>query len=235
VICPVGGGGLIAGVATAIKAIRPEVRVIGVQATGADSAVRSFHSGRRVRSDSVETIADGIKVRGVGERTLDAILANVDAMVTVDDVAICRAVLMLDEHAHLSAEPAGAVPVAAMLEDALKDELPASGPIVAVISGGNMDTFEKTRYVRRALAAEHRNVRIRVRMPDRCGSSPRQMAELFGVLADQDVNVLDIEYRRSTLDLPFGVVEVALLLETRGAANTDAVSASLARAGFQLA
>jgi threonine dehydratase len=144
-------------------------------------------------------------------------------------------VLMLDEHAHLSAEPAGAVPVAAMLSDALRDELPSTGPIVAVISGGNMDTFEKTRYVRRALAAENRNVRIRVRMPDRCGGSPRLMAELFGLLADQDVNVLDIDYHRNTLDLPFGVVEVALLLETRGAENADAVSTSLAGAGFQLA
>jgi len=235
VVCPVGGGGLIAGVATAIKSVRPEVRVIGVQAEGADSAVQSFHTGKIVKSERAETIADGIRVRRVGERTLDAILRNVDAMVSVDDVAICRAVLMLDEHAHLSAEPAGAVPVAAMLDGGLADELPAEGPIVAVISGGNMDTFEKTRYVRRALAAECRNLKIRVRMPDRCGSSPRQMAELFGLLADHHVNVLDVEYRRNTLDLPFGVVEVGLLLETRGVENADAVGTSLQTAGFEIA
>ncbi|HLQ37813.1 MAG TPA: threonine/serine dehydratase, partial [Planctomycetota bacterium] len=95
VVCPVGGGGLIAGVATAVKSIRPEVRVIGVQASGADSAVASFRAQRRVASAAVDTIADGIKVQQVGERTLAVILRHVDAMVTVDDVRICRAVLML--------------------------------------------------------------------------------------------------------------------------------------------
>src|SRR5712675_398672 len=89
VVCPVGGGGLIAGVATAVKSIRPEVRVIGVQASGADSAVASFRAQRRVASAAVDTIADGIKVQQVGERTLAVILRHVDAMVTVDDVRIC--------------------------------------------------------------------------------------------------------------------------------------------------
>ena len=243
VVCPVGGGGLIAGVATAIKSIRPEVRVIGVQAKGADSAVQSFQARRRIPAEGGETIADGIKVHHVGERTLEAILRHVDAMVAVDDVSICRAVLMLDEHAHLSAEPAGATPVAALLERTngatspapLAEHLPASGPVVVVVSGGNMDTFEKTRFIRRALAAEHRHLRIRVRMTDRRGSSPRQMAELFHLLADHEVNILGISYLRSTDDMPLGVVEVALLLETRGAGDAEAVNASLRTAGFQLA
>ena len=234
VICPVGGGGLIAGVATAVKSIRPGVRVIGVQAAGADSAVQSFHAKRRIETDGVDTIADGIKVQQVGERTLEAILAHVDAMVTVSDVAICQAILMLDEHAHLSVEPAGAVPIAALLEGALADVLPAEGPVVAVLSGGNMDTFEKTRFIRRALAAEHRHLRLRVHLADRRGSSPRQMAELFHVLADHEVNILGISYLRSTGDLPLGIVEVALLLETRGAEDAVAVTASLRGAGFTL-
>ncbi len=235
VVCPVGGGGLIAGIATAVKAVRPEVRVIGVQAEGADSAAQSFHAGRRIETESVETIADGIKVQHVGERTLVAILQHVDAMVTVDDIAICRALLMLDEHSHLSCEPAGAVPVAAMINGVLKDALPRTGTIAAIVSGGNMDTFQKTRYVRRALAAERRHLSIKLRLTDRRGSTPRQMAELFHVLAEHEVNILDVAYRRSTLDLPVGVVEVALLLETRGGENAHAVRAALGAAGFQFA
>ncbi len=235
IVCPVGGGGLIAGIATCVKAIRPEVRIIGVQAEGADSAVRSFHAGRRIVTDSVHTIADGIKVQQVGERTIEAILAHVDAMVTVDDVHICRAVLLLDEQAHLCAEPAGAVPVAALLNGVLRGELARGGPVAAIVSGGNMDTFEKTRYVRRALAAEHRHLRLRVHLTDRRGSSPREMAQLFGLLADHELNIVGINYRRSTLDLPLGVVEVALLLETRGEDDADAVTRTLTAAGFHLA
>ncbi len=235
VICPVGGGGLIAGVATAIKAVRPDVKVFGVQAAGADSAVRSFHARQRIESSVVDTIADGIKVAHVGERSLEVMLRNVDAMVTVDDLSICRAVLLLDEHAHLSAEPAGASPVAALLAGHLRSEMPQDGPIVAVISGGNMDTFEKTRYVRRALAADHRHLRIRVQMPDRRGSSPRQMADLFRLLGEQEVNILAINYRRDTLDLPLSVVEVELLLESRGGDHAVATTASLTAAGFDVA
>jgi threonine dehydratase len=235
VICPVGGGGLIAGVGTAIKSLRPDVRIIGVQARGADSAVLSFHAKKRVISKSVHTIADGIKVQHVGERTLEMMLEHVDEMVAVDDVSICRALLMLDEHAHLSAEPAAATPIAALLNGTLRNALPKEGPIVTVVSGGNMDTFQKTRYIRRALAAEHRHLVVRVRMPDRRGGGPRQMADLFGLLADHQVNMLEIAYRRSTHDLPLGIVEVVMLLETRGARDAEIVTMALADAGFELA
>ena len=235
VVCPVGGGGLIAGVATAIKSIRPHVLVLGVQAAGAASAVRSFDARRRIGTETVDTIADGIKVAQVGERPLESILRHVDAMVTVDDVSICRALLMLDENAHLSVEPAAAAPIAALIERRFDGALPAHGPVVVVVSGGNMDTFEKTRYVRRALAAEHRHLALRVQMADRRGNSPRQMAELFHILADHEVNILAVNYRRDTLDLPVGVVEVQLVLETRGGENAGAVVPSLVAAGFDAA
>jgi threonine dehydratase len=234
VICPVGGGGLIAGVATAVKSIRPDARVIGVQARGADSAVPSFAAKSRVATPTTDTIADGIRVGEVGEQTLEAMLRHVDAMVAVDDVAICRAVLLLDEHAHLSAEPAGAAPIAALLDGGLADVLPRKGAIVAIVSGGNMDTFEKTRYVRRALAAEERHLRVRIRMPDRRGTSPRQMAELFQLLADHEVNILAINYRRNALDLPLDVVEVELLLETRGGEHADEVTGALTASGCEV-
>jgi len=229
VIVPVGGGGLISGIAVAVKSLRPEVKVIGVQAEGADSAVRSWREGKRIAVDHMRTIADGIKVAQVGAHTLEVIREHVDEMVTVTDVEICRAVLMLDEHAHVSAEAAGATPVAALLSGKLK--LPG-GPAAAVISGGNIDTFEKTRYIRRALAEEHRHVRLRVILTDRRGSKPREMAKIFGVLAEHEANVLDLTYQRDRPGVPLGRVLVELLLETRGRAHAAAIEQGLGKAGL---
>jgi threonine dehydratase len=231
IVCPVGGGGLVAGIATAVRALRPSVRVFGVQAEGAPSVARSLAAGRRVDPGIPSTIADGIRVRRVGERCYDVIRRCVDDVVTVSDADICRAMLALDEHAHVSAEPAGAAAVAALLAGALR--LP-DGPVVAIVSGGNVDTFEKARFIRRALAAEIRHVRIHVRLVDRRGRKPREMARIFGVLAEQDVNVLDIGYRREAADLPIGLVEVALLLETRGPEHSQSVADDLRRQGFDV-
>jgi threonine dehydratase len=231
VVCPVGGGGLISGVAVALKHKRPDVKVIGVQAAGADSAVRSFVEGRRMPSGPVDTIADGIKVAHVGSHTFDVIHRYVDEMITVDDVAICRAMLALDEHAHLSAEPAGAIAVAALLEGGVDV---GAGPVVAIITGGNIDTFEKTRYIRRALAEAGRHLRLQVRLRDRRGSKPREMAEIFSLLAEHEINILDIDYQRDRPGLPLGVVLVEFLLETRGGEFADALEASLIAAGFEI-
>lgn len=231
IICPVGGGGLISGVAVAVKSLRPDVKIIGVQAAGAPSAMTSFIEGRRVGTQSVSTIADGIKVGRVGERCYDVMRCYVDEMVAVSEVDLCRAVLYLDEHAHVSAEPAGAAPIAALLRGRLT--LPA-GPAVAVVSGGNIDTFEKTRYIRRALAEEQRHLRVRVKLPDRRGSRPRLMSQLFQILAVQEVNILHIEDRRNMPDLPVGIVEVALFLETRGPEHALGVEDALRDAGFDV-
>ncbi len=232
VVCPVGGGGLISGVAVAVKSLRPDVKIIGVQSEGASSAVDSFRAGERLATAGVKTIADGIKVAQVGERCFDVIRRTVDDMVTVSDVDVCRAILLLDEHAHVAAEPAGAAPIAALLSDAVR--LP-DGDCAVVVSGGNIDTFAKTRFIRRALAEDQRHLRVRVRLQDRRGSKPRQMAALFNVLADQEVNILQIDDRRNTRDLPVGVVEVELLLETRGSLHADAVETALLDAQFELA
>lgn len=231
VICPVGGGGLISGVATAIKALRPEVRIIGVQADGASSAVDSYRAGCRMEVPTAETIADGIKVAQVGEHTFEVIRRLVDEMVTVSEVDLCAAVLLIDERAHVCAEPAGAAPIAALLRDKVK--LPP-GDCVAVVSGGNIDTFAKTRFIRRALAEDARHLRLRVHLADRRGSRPREMARLFTVLADQEVNVLHIADRRDTPDLPVGIVQVELLLETRGPAHALALESAVEAAGFEL-
>ncbi len=231
VIVPVGGGGLISGVAVAIKSQRPDVRIIGVQAEGAASAVESFHAKVRRPTDIVHTIADGIKVQYVGERCFDVMQRYVDDMVTVSDTSICQAMLALDEHAHVAAEPAAAVTVAALLDG--KVRLP-DGPAVAILSGGNVDTFEKMRYFRRALVEERRHLRIRVKLLDRRGSKPRKMAEIFQLLADHQLNVLHIAYRRDTPDLPLGVVQVEFHLETRGRRHAEAIQRASTDAGIGL-
>ncbi len=233
VVCPVGGGGLIAGVAVAVKSVKPNVRIVGVQAAGADAAVRAFREGRRVACGPAETIADGIRVRNVGALPLEAILTRVDAMVAVDDSAICRALLVLDEHAHLSVEPAGAVAVAALLDGRLDDDVRGDGPVVAVVSGGNMDPFERMRCMNRALVAERRQARLRLRMNGcRRGADPRRMAEVFRVLADHDADVVEVAAHGGGHEAPSGGAVVEILVNTRGAFETDAVSASLAQAGF---
>ncbi len=229
ILCPVGGGGLISGVAVAVKSVRPGIKVVGVQAEGASSAAQSFHAGTRVELDATRTIADGIKVGCVGERCLDVMQSWVDEMITVDDAAICRAMLLLDEHAHISAEPAGATSLAGLLSTSASHP----GPIVVVVSGGNIDTFDKTRFVNRALAVELRHLPLRVRIEDRRGSKPRAMATLFGLIAEHDLNVLDIAYRRDKDDLPLGQVEVELLLETRGLEDATGFLSCLAKNGYQ--
>ncbi len=231
VICPVGGGGLISGLATALKARRPQTKIVGVQAEGADSAVASFRAKRRVSTDEVATIADGIKVQRVGERCFEIIGKLVDEMITVSDAQICRAMLLLDEHAHISAEPAGATAIAALLNGPMP---PPRGPSVVLVSGGNIDTFEKTRYIRRALIEERRHHHVRVRLIDRRGSKPREMSKLFQLLGEHELNVLDIAHHRDTPNVPLGLVEVELLLETRGPAHARAITDALAGAGFDL-
>jgi threonine dehydratase len=231
VVCPVGGGGLISGVAVALKTIRPEILVFGVQAAGASSAVDSFRAGERRASGPVETVADGIKVQQVGAKTFGFMRDFVDEMVTVSDDSICDAMLALDEHAHIAAEPSGAAALAACMEGNLR--LPR-GPIALVVSGGNLDTFEKTRFIRRALAHQRRHERVRVRMLDRRGSKPREMSRLFALLADQDANVLDVDYRRETHDVPLGMVEVELMLETLGHEHADRIQQRMLDDGFEL-
>ena len=229
IVCPVGGGGLVSGVAVAAKTLKPDVRVVGVQAEGASSAVKSFHVGYRVPANGgAQTIADGIKVVEVGERCLDVITHWVDEMVTVSDTDICKAMLLLDEHAHVSAEPAGAAGLAALLDDTM--HLP--GPVVVIVSGGNIDTFDKTRYINRALAVQQRHLPLRVRIEDRRGTKPDRMARLFRMIAEHDQNILDIEYHRDTADLPLGMVEVELLLETRGEAHAAQLLDALTTSGW---
>jgi threonine dehydratase len=227
IVTGVGGGGLIAGMAVAAKAANPEIRVVGVQAAGSAAVVASLKAGRPVRLESYETIADGIAVGRPGDLTFAHISKLVDDVVSVTDEDIARAMVMLLERAKLVVEPAGAVGVAALMSGAV----PAVGPLVAVLSGGNIDPVLMTRIIERGLAAAGRYLRFRVRCTDR----PGQLAALLALIGQQGANVDDVAHRRHDPRLRLGEVEVELSVETRGSQHSDRLMQALRSAGYKVA
>lgn len=226
VVC-VGGGGLVSGVAVAAKARRPDVRVVGVQATGSASFGPSLAQGSPQELEQVDTIADGIAVKRPGELTLAHVDALVDEVVTVDDAAISQAVVLLLERAKLVVEPAGAAAVAALLSGAVHPD----GPVVATLSGGNIDPLVLQHLVTAGLAAEGRFVTLRTRVPD----SPGELARLLRSVADTRANVVGVEHHRLGSRLALGQVEVIVELETRGPEHVARIREALAGAGYPIA
>jgi len=223
-----GGGGLLAGVAAAVRARRPEATVIGVQAEGAAAYPPSLSVGRPLALASMTTMADGIAVGRPGDVPFEMVQALVDGVVTVSEELISRALLFLLERAKLVVEPAGAAGVAAMLDREIAERL--RPPVVAVLSGGNIDPLLMMRVIRHGMAAAGRYLQVRLRAPDRPGS----LATLLGVLADAEANVLEVEHVRTGVRLSVDEVEIALRLETRGPDHCRAVLAALRSAGFPL-
>ncbi|NPC95759.1 threonine ammonia-lyase [Nocardioides sp. zg-DK7169] len=212
VLVPTGGGGLLAGVAIAIKALRPEVRVIGVQATGAAAYPGSLAEGVPRRLGSMKTMADGIAVGMPGEITFAAVRDHVDEIVTVSEDSISRALLSLIERAKVVVEPAGAAGVAALL-----DRPEAYGtPAVAVLSGGNVDPLLIGKVIRHGMAAAGRYLNLHVLLPD----TPGGLAELLTEIGRAGANVLEVVHERLSPDLHLDEVEVHLQLETRGAPHS---------------
>jgi threonine dehydratase len=224
IITGIGGGGLISGIAVAVKAVRPDVAVIGVQAGGAAAVPPSLVAGRPVRLSSYATIADGIAVGCPGDLTFAHVSKLVDDVVTVTEEDISRALLMLMERGKLVVEPAGSVGVAALMSGAAKVRTPA----VAVLSGGNIDPLLILRVLEHGLAAAGRYLRITVRCTDR----PGQLATLLAQIAEQGANVVDVEHQRHDPRLRLGEVEVALSVETRGAEHSDRLVGALRAAGY---
>ncbi|GII23517.1 threonine ammonia-lyase [Planosporangium mesophilum] len=223
IVVGIGGGGLIAGVAVAIKAVRPDIRVVGVQAAGAAAFPPSLASGRPVRLSKFGTIADGIAVGRPGDITYAHVSKLVDQVVTVSEEDISRALLMLMERGKQVVEPAGAVAVAALLAGVV----PVVTPTVAVLSGGNIDPLLMLRLIEHGLAAAGRYLTFTVR----CGDSPGHLARLLSEIAEQGANVLDVEHRRHDPRLRLGEVEVALSVETRGAEHSDRLVTALRSTG----
>jgi threonine dehydratase len=225
VVCT-GGGGLVAGIAAAVKALRPDVRVVAAQASGAASFPASLRAGHPVPLATMSTMADGIAVGCPGEVTFAHVRALVDDVVTVDEEALSRALLLCLERAKMVVEPAGAAALAAVMEDPKGFQ----GPVVAVLSGGNIDPLLLSKVVRHGLVAAGRFLSLRVAIPDR----PGELARLLGVLAGSGANVLDVEHSRTGAGLHVDEVEVALQLETRGRPHGDDVVNGLAVSGYSV-
>jgi threonine dehydratase len=224
IVTGLGGGGLLSGVAVAAKALRPDVRVIGVQAEGAAAYPPSLEAGAPVRLPHLSTIADGIAVGRPGDITFAHVSKLVDGVVTVTEEDISRALLMLLERGKQVVEPAGAAGVAALMSGAVK----AEPPVVAVLSGGNIDPLLLLRLIEHGLAAAGRFLRFTVR----CGDRPGELAALLGQIAEHRANVVDVLHTRHNPRLRLGEVEVALSVETRGPEHSDKLIGALRARGY---
>ena len=229
ILVPVGGGGLISGIALAVKGTRPGIAVIGVQAAGAAPMAGAFERAGDTPPPlaAAETIADAIRFKEASAITLPIIRAHVDAMVTVTDDEIAGAILWLMEEAKLVVEGAGAAGVAAVLAGRVPGK---HRRVCAVVSGGNIDLNLIARVVEQGLARGGRFLVVRCRIPDR----PGKLFSMLAHLAQQKVNVLDVRHNRAGWQIPLGVVEVELLVETRNADHAREIVASLAAEGLDV-
>jgi threonine dehydratase len=226
VLVPTGGGGFLAGVAIAIKGLRPDIRVIGVQAEEAASYPESLRRGHPVALEKMTTMADGIAVARPGDVPFAAIQQHVDEVVTVSEDSMSRALVMLLERAKMVVEPSGAAAVAALM-----DRPKAFGtPVVAVLSGGNVDPLLLGKLIRHGLASGGRYMNLQVHVPDRPGGLARLLADL----ADAGANVLEVAHDRTSTTLHLGEVEVRLQLETRGIAHAEGVLSRLREHGYHV-
>ncbi|HEV7888867.1 MAG TPA: threonine ammonia-lyase [Acidimicrobiales bacterium] len=226
VVVPVGGGGLISGVATALAHTRRGCRVIGVEAAGATPMLAAMEANRPVTLDRVATMADGIAVKSVSELTLAHVRAFVDDIVTVDEEQISQALLLLLERAKAVVEPAGAVALAALLNG----KVPGTGPAVAVLSGGNVDPLLLIKLIDHGLSAAGRYLRLRIIL----GDQPGALAAVTEAVAKMGLNVLDVEHHRSGVNLRVDEVEVLLTLETRDPEHRGEVVTSIRNLGFRV-
>ena len=227
VLVPIGGGGLIAGVASALRQLKPACRIIGVQAAGAASMADSLRAGHILTLPEVHTVADGIQVKTPGEKTFAICREAVDEVVTVGEAEIASAILTVLERQKLMVEGAGAVGVAA----AMYGELDLRGKTVcALLSGGNLDVTMLERIITRGLAREGRTVGFSTVLPDR----PRALAGLLGIVSELGANVLEVGHERSSLKADLGSTVVHLLVETRNRAHVDELFDALHGEGYQL-
>lgn len=226
ILVPTGGGGLVAGIGSAVAASGHAATVIGVQAAGAAAYPASLAAGRPVRLDSMSTMADGIAVAQPGEVPLGLMLPLGIGLRTVAEDSIAKGLVLLMERAKLVVEPAGVSGVAALLQDAAGLE----PPVVAVLSGGNIDPVLLQRLLRYGLAASGRYLSVTVRIADRPGS----LAALMALLARCNVNVLEVDHVWTDPGLAIGQVEVLAQVETRGAEHREQTLATLRAAGYEL-
>ncbi|MEU3343793.1 threonine ammonia-lyase [Streptomyces sp. NPDC006700] len=224
IVVGIGGGGLAAGIAVAVKSLRPDVRIVGVQAAGSAAYPPSLAAGRPVSVGTPVTMADGIRVGRPGDVPFGILRELLDEVRTVTEDELSAALLLCLERAKLVVEPAGASPVAALLGRSG----PLAGPVVAVLSGGNVDPVLLQRVLRYGMAAQGRYLAVRLRLTDRPGA----LATLLGVLSAVDANVLDVSHVRTDPRLGLAEAEVELHLETKGPAHCAEVGQSLRESGY---
>jgi threonine dehydratase len=227
IVVSLGGGGLLAGISTVVRALKPDVRVIGVQAAEAAAYPLSLAAGHPVPVPKMSTMADGIAVGRPGDVPFALIQKYVDSVEVVSEDSLARALLFLLERAKLVVEPAGAAGVSWMLD---AEPGTVEGPVVAVLSGGNIDPLLLLRIIRHGMAAGGRYLDLAVRVPDRPGS-------LAGLLADcaaLDANVVEVVHSRTEIALRVHEVEISVQLETKGREHADTVLAALREKGYDL-
>ena len=228
VVVPIGGGGIISGIAVAVKALNPSLHVIGVEAAAAPAAYRSREMGEVTPIESTETIADGIAVQRIGDLTFPLIEEYVDDIVIVEEEEIASAVLLLLERERTVVEGAGATPLAALVSGRIP--LGDDDVVAAVLCGGNIDVNMIARIIERGLVADGRMARLMVTVRDRPGS----LAALSKVVGDLGANVLEIRHRRAFADITVGDVEVVMHLETRGKEHVKEIVAALEAFGHSV-
>ena len=225
-VVPLGGGGLIAGVAIALKWLLPEVRVIGVQAEGFAPYLTASERHRPIGTRSVHTISDGIAIKRAGEFTRPLVERWVDEVVTVSDDQVAEAMVLLLERTKLVVEGAGAASVAALL--AGKIEPPASGETCAILSGGNVDASRLVECIRLGETVAERRLAFATVIPDRPGA----LAGLLRIVAEHDANVVDVMHVREGVDLHVGETAVRLVVQTKGPEHSQRITEAIGAEGF---
>ena len=226
ILVPIGGGGLITGIASAIKQIDPNIRIIGVVSKGAPAMYNSFKAQEVQNSKSVRTIADGIAVRDVSLQNLNHILGCVDDIVTVDDEEIATAVLYLLERQKIVVEGAGATGVAAVIHK--KFEFKKGENIGIVLSGGNIDVQMLSVIIEKGLIKSHRKMKLLVTLIDKPGA----LMYLTDILRDANANIIQIDYDRTSTKLAYGDAKITIVLETKGKEHQEHIGEMLSNNGY---
>ncbi len=226
IVVPIGGGGLISGIGAVIKSLKPEIKIIGVVASGAKSMKDSYESKVAIDSESVKTIADGIAVRDTSNKMLDLVLEYVDEVVEVEDQEIASAILFLLERQKLVVEGAGAVGIAALMHNKIdhKDK-----KIVSLLSGGNIDVTMLSQIIEKGLVKSSRKMNLIVTLIDKPGS----LMMLTQIFDQNSANIVQIDYDRDSIALDFGDANVTISLETKGEAHQKVLRQELTKHGYR--
>jgi threonine dehydratase len=227
VVVPIGGGGLISGVAFAIKSLKPQIKVYGVQAANAPSMFESIKQKKQITLDTVSTFADGIAVKHPGDNTFELVSKYVDEVVTVTEDEIAMAILTLMERQKLIAEGAGAVSVAAVLAD----KVPVDGKnVVCVVSGGNIDVNILSRVLTRGLKSSGRNVNMQIALEDK----PGQLVLVSTIISKCGGNIINVRYERSDLNMPISSCYLTIGMETKNFDHIKLIKEKLTEAGLKI-